>query len=567
MVRAFVVCTVVCAACNLALAQQGGGVPSIPSPDATHWAITVVGTFLAAWWASDAFNRPFLLIADQPTFPRYMTGRGQYLLGRLIFVIFACSFFLLLIRFHSEVVDALTDLGIPIPDKIVKAVKEQSTSYLVMIIAMGSIYLYLLTKEAEWNVLLKMRDVIQRWISIPQLAGGIVAQIRLSLCVPEEAIASVIVESKGLAEQDFRKDSNTPDRIWAETCYMRWWLAKGNQSGEDATFFSSESFGYFKLLEEFQRVSSDLVKWKSNSSVVDLEIIDLPQRIKDIYKKISRLVACYVIYRNGSRKELSEAAHKFGINLSFSEPDNSLRYWILYAAVLMVSVYIGVYASAICYDLFLGKGFNLVQDPNRALAWMNYALSNYGLAILAILLLRSVFLLLRMDAQQSHLITYCWTFIVAFFAGPFGLTLAVHFFGQGKYPEIPITELYFLMLRWGLGPALVSVYISYYLDRQTFQDLPDIDHSSKTLFWRLTNCIGFAAVNLFLLIPQLLSLNAQQNAVWETPKLRFVASGSTFCVALGLALAAQFALRKGQTNEQASFVLNSPANAKGTKAA
>jgi hypothetical protein len=57
------------------------------------------------------------------------------------------------------------------------------------------------------------------------------------------------------------------------------------------------------------------------------------------------------------------------------------------------------------------------------------------------------------------------------------------------------------------------------------------------------NCAGFAAISLFLLLPQLLSMNAQAGAIWDTGKLRFVAAGTTFCVAFGLALAAQFALK------------------------
>lgn len=100
------------------------------------------------------------------------------------------------------------------------------------------------------------------------------------------------------------------------------------------------------------------------------------------------------------------------------------------------------------------------------------------------------------------------------------------------------------MLRWGLGPALVTVYISYYLDRQSCSDLPDIDNSMRTVAWRLFNCFGFAATNVFLLLPQLLSLMAQEGAIWETNKLRFIAAGTTFCLAFGLALAAQFALKK-----------------------
>jgi hypothetical protein len=40
-------------------------------------------------------------------------------------------------------------------------------------------------------------------------------------------------------------------------------------------------------------------------------------------------------------------------------------------------------------------------------------------------------------------------------------------------------------------------------------------------------------------------MSAQEGAVWDSAKLRFVATGTTFFVAFGLALAAQFALRKG----------------------
>jgi hypothetical protein len=74
MIRALVVCLVLFAACNLALAQQNGDATHIDFSNTAHWAITVLGTVLAAKWASDAFNRPSLPIADQPTFPRYMTS-------------------------------------------------------------------------------------------------------------------------------------------------------------------------------------------------------------------------------------------------------------------------------------------------------------------------------------------------------------------------------------------------------------------------------------------------------------------------------------------------------------
>jgi hypothetical protein len=106
-------------------------------------------------------------------------------------------------------------------------------------------------------------------------------------------------------------------------------------------------------------------------------------------------------------------------------------------------------------------------------------------------------------------------------------------------------QIFYEMLQWGFGPALVAVYISYYLDRQTCHDLPDIDHSSATVGWRLLNCFGFALITLFLMLPPLLAIKAPAGEVWDVDKLRFVSSGTVFFIAFGLAIAAQFALRKG----------------------
>ena len=40
------------------------------------------------------------------------------------------------------------------------------------------------------------------------------------------------------------------------------------------------------------------------------------------------------------------------------------------------------------------------------------------------------------------------------------------------------------------GPALVCVYISYYLDRQSCADMPSVDHSRATVGWRLLNAFA-----------------------------------------------------------------------------
>src|SRR5262249_54413434 len=113
-------------------------------------------------------------------------------------------------------------------DEFFKAISDKSASYLMIVAAMSGVYLYLLKLEKPWNVLLMMRDVIQTWISVPQLAKRIMAEIQFRLRVPADAVPQVIASSDGLvAEQDFHKDINTPDRKWAEISYMKWWMTQG----------------------------------------------------------------------------------------------------------------------------------------------------------------------------------------------------------------------------------------------------------------------------------------------------------------------------------------------------
>jgi hypothetical protein len=535
------------AICSPAFAQAADG--AFDMPHVAHWAITALGLLMAGRLALTAFGRA-VPVAEVPTFPKYMTSPQQYRFGGWAFVAFACGFFLLLVQEHEGVI--LLGKGI-IPDFIKDAVSAKSTPYLVIIAAMGSVYIYCLTLEQPWNPLVMMRDVIHSWISVPQLARQIVAQIQFSLRVPQDAVAEVIAASNGVVtQQDFAKDTNTPDRKWAETAYMKWWLKQGLDGGGDATFFTEGSFAFDTLVADFRRAAPAMRNWKAGTDT-NIDASDLTGTVNGLHNRFARLVACYLIYRNGSRKALGAEARKFGITLSDQVVDNPLRYWIIYVIALMGSVYIGVHASAIGYDLATGAAFNPAQDPDLAMRWVMYSISNYGVAIIVVLLLRLMASSFASDASPSHLVTYCWTFVVALLAGPAGLTIAVYVWGSPEYVMgKTLVTLYSELMKWGLGPALVCVYISYYLDRQTCADLPDIVHSTETIAWRVLNCFGFASFTLLMLLPWLLKVQSYPDSAWTAAKLHFVSSGATFCAVLGLALAAQFALRK--TSETRSAV-------------
>jgi hypothetical protein len=301
-----------------------------------HSILTVLGLLVAVRCAYQAFGRRELELAEAPTFPKYMTSPRQYRLGSLVYVIFAAISFLLLVYLHKEVIPVIELFGGPLSEKIIKALENPSVPYLLIVATMGAVYLYLLGKEAPWNVLLMMRDVIQGWISIPVLAHDVVVEIQCCLRVPADAVVQVVNAWPGVGAHDFSKGKNTIDRKWAEVCYMQWWLGGKQDSGGDATFFAEQSFGFNKLLEEFDRLVADIAKVKRGNTQI------LAERVMGLHNKFARLVACYLIYRNDDRTRLIAEAADFGITLKNTTHEKALGYSIVYILTLIACVYVGI---------------------------------------------------------------------------------------------------------------------------------------------------------------------------------------------------------------------------------
>jgi hypothetical protein len=107
--------------------------------------------------------------------------------------------------------------------------------------------------------------------------------------------------------------------------------------------------------------------------------------------------------------------------------------------------------------------------------------------------------------------------------------------------KLSYVQTFASMLQWSIGPGLVAVCITYFMDRQLSSDLPDIDTS--IVVKRVVNSVLFACFTIVLQLPQLLALTPSANTSWSAEKLRVVALGATFVVTLSLALVAQFGLR------------------------
>jgi hypothetical protein len=390
-----------------------------------------------------------------------------------------------------------------------------------------------------------IRDLIHTWISVPQRGRKIVDEISFALTVPDQAVNDVVNSAIGVATADFRKDRRTVDRVWAEICYMHMWISQQQSSGDDATFFTEPSFGLDQLVGQRDRIAWLVKALKVGEA---LPAPNTPETIynelKAIHLKFARLIGCYLLYRNGSRQRLAAEARKFGVPFKDEHVDNPLRYSVIYLLTVGVAVYISVYGSAIVFDVFAGKGLLYAasnQDAERVFSWILYSLSNYGLAIVAVLTVRLLIWKATETSSQSYLLTYCWTFLLAWVTGALGLTLAAKLNGASSVDSLSYVQTFTKMLQWSIGPGLVAICITYFMDRQLSSDLPDIDKSIVAR--RIVNSVIFAVFTIMLQLPPLLALDASTDAAWDRNKLRFVAVGTTFVVTLALALVSQFGLR------------------------
>jgi hypothetical protein len=525
---------------------------AVADPDrGTYWAhvaVTLIGVVFAMRLAATAFARPPLRLADVLTGPEYLTSPEYYRFGMAVFVIVVSFIFLVLIYLHREVVAVVDLFKIPfVPEAYVKqmmeAVSKDTAPYLLIVVIIGALYLYLLHKEAEWNVLLMLRDVIHIWIAIPNRVGTIVEEISHSLSVPRASVRDVVSRGLGVSAEDFAKDRNTPERLWAELSYIQMWLETQREAGE-VEFFNKDEFKLDEVLSEYDGMVATVGALRGNGPAA----ATLVPTIKSLRNRFARIAGCYLVHKYGLSERLDHQALAFGIPVAPRTDQNPLKYIAIYLLTVAMSVYVGVYVSAIFFDWHSGMPLLdaiASQDGDLVLHWVGYSAANYGLAITVILVIRFIGWASSTRAHVTYLSTYCWTALTAFLVGPVGLALTAKYaFPVARFADTGLLATIASELEWGIGPAIIAVFISYYMDRQTSSTLPDINQSHGSIAWRIVVSLLLALATVVMLLPPLLSLKAAVGAPWSAEKLRLVAVGTTFFISFSLAMAAQFALRK-----------------------
>jgi hypothetical protein len=320
----------------VALAADESEMP-VPNPVLSypHLLVLAFGLIFTGILGARSFGR-HIQFEDLPTFPKYMTSRIQYIFGLWSFILLSMTTFWCLVHFNRQVFPfAKPVLNFFYPglgDKLEPIFAVGSQPYFVVVVVMSIAFLALLHWENDYNPLSMLRDLIQSWIRIPYLAKRIAYLTKNALSVPNEAVDAIsnadIIPK--VYQSDFTKKLQTIDRKWAELSYIKWWLERRNPA-EDATFFAEDSFNWRSLREEYNQCATAVGAARSEESNPNQQARFLltktaQDRLQDLLPKFTRLIACYLVYKNDSRDRLAACAKQFGIDVS--------RYPIIFSKVL-----------------------------------------------------------------------------------------------------------------------------------------------------------------------------------------------------------------------------------------
>ena len=394
------------------------------TPSALHATAFAVGLGVAAWMAVKAFDRPSSLAGLQ-TPPRYTTRNTQYLAGRIGFTAMCALLYSVLIVGHAEVLPAIKQLSPALYEQFVPG--GGTSNYLLAVVLVTSFFLAFLNLDQEWNPLNMLREVIRSWVSIPQLASNLVARGEVGLDVPQQARAAIVAGAATpyVAIGDFEKDRDSIDRIWAELAYLYAWLRR--QDGPaDATFFQDPSFGWSELSAEFGDIAARIGRLKDGYAHAAMEFPDVKARVFALRKKMWRVVACYLVFKNGTDEDVSRAARALGIPTEDCVCENPLRYAVIYILGICGSVWLSVTMSAILFDWVEGRGLleALGQSSELVTRWIAFSAANIGVPIIVILAMRYIGWRANPRTQQAYLVSYCWVFVVALAVAPLSLGAA-----------------------------------------------------------------------------------------------------------------------------------------------
>jgi hypothetical protein len=484
-----------------------------------------------------------------PTPTRYLVRRWPFMIGKLAFTAFCLLAYLFALIFYRELpalVDLMPGVAKAALGDYVNVISDKShPSLLAITIAVTAGFLCFVKNDFPGNVVYSFRGMMYATISVTFAYDRIRERLLNSLTVPDQERSALAQEPNlGVLLTYFDLHAADIDRQWAELAYMRDWVEKARASGND--IFVDRNFDFDRSHNQFIALR-ELVRGCRSGKLDAEACASMASILREVREQYARYMSCLLLTSSTTRLSLHDACSRAGIEAGPLTVENPVFYSASYLITLAVSVVLGPYLSAVGYDLW--SGINLWtalvhQDIGYMQRWLIKGLAVYFTPICVILLVRNVLWRLSPVRSYSSLATYGWILLLAFGTSCIGGVLISLFVypGGGVDGEQVVTALW-ANAPWSISPALTSIYINYYLDRQADPAKEDIVQIPGTFVARLLSAFGFT---LTIVIFTILIVAYQHFAgnIWSLEETRVVVVGTVALITISLCLVAQFGLRK-----------------------
>jgi hypothetical protein len=291
-----------------------------------YWIILSVGSALIFWWSLEAFDAPVSLPESPPILPKYAARRLQYRLAKICFAL--CCVFI-----YAVIADYLRDIVlIPrllLPEGVAMTILSDTLiSDVITLAGITILFLGLIRYESDFNPLVILKTLIYRSVGIPRQVKELLLLAALHLSVPKGARNAISSSNLNVDLNDFEKDRDSIDRMWAEICYIYKWLDLQRTHGHASDLFNEPSSTWPSAQRDF----SDLVRrlvFKHPRLIGDIDsdfAESISRSIFGLRTTLCRITGCYLVYMSPSRSALLSNARAFGIGTT-RLPSEPLQYF------------------------------------------------------------------------------------------------------------------------------------------------------------------------------------------------------------------------------------------------
>lgn len=444
------------------------------------YVLFALGFVFTGFNASQAYARHQEQLEDIPTFPRYMARRPIYLFAMAAYIAVSLLIYAIIVAFYEDFAPALDLVAPRIGAWVAEVSADQPLAYPLVIVVCAGFFATLLRWEHSWNIVLIIRTLIYRWAAVPRKVRGLSDDIKVSLTVPADARAAVVADPAlpAVDDGDFGKDRQTMDRQWAEASYLYFWLKRQRRTGKHSTFFNEPSLlweshdGVPGVAEEYNRLARPYERIKAGESLDDLARDNIGKyrtadEISNLHRKLRRIVACFLVYRNAREADLRSDALALGIPTDKPLPPSPVRLILIFAFSVLFSVLIGAFVSPILYDYgTTGNVGDIFGD--YVWKWSVYSVGVTCVPLFLLLCMRHIMNRLYPRTTGFHLDSYAGYALFGLVAAGAVLTILSH--DQPRFANSGLLDIFFTQSKWGAVTALLCAYVGYRLDKHaTFE--------------------------------------------------------------------------------------------------